>query len=196
MKQLLKKSLVLVVMFTTIVSYSNSFAFITVEKTKNITTVSIDNVNEGSLFSIKDCDDVILYSEQIKETGSYSKNFDLTNLPDANYYFELEKMNEIKIIPFTVKANIAEFVKTEEYSIIKPEIIVKNDRVYISQISVDNRTWEIEVYYEGSDLAYNEKLKDVQNFNRTYDFSSSEKGNYTVTLSSEGRTFKNEIQIP
>jgi len=29
-----------------------------------------------------------------------------------------------------------------------------------------------------------------------YDFSSSKKGNYIIVFSSEGRTFKNNINIP
>ncbi len=31
-----------------------------------------------------------------------TKGFDLTNLPEANYYFELDAGNEISIIPFSV----------------------------------------------------------------------------------------------
>ncbi len=196
MKQLLNKCLVMVVMFTTIESYSHSFTLQTNEQGKKVTAVSIDSVDEGSLFLIKDSYGVILYKEQIEETGTYSKNFDLTSLPDADYYFELDKQDEIKIIPFVVKKNVAEFVKNAEYNIVKPKVLTISDRVYISQISIDKQTWEIDVYYEGSDLAHTEKLKNVQELNRIYDFSTSQKGNYTIVLTSEGRTFKNNVKIP
>ena len=196
MKQLLKKCLVMVVMFTTIESYSHSFILQTNEQGKNVTAVSIDSVDEGSLFLIKDSYGVILYKEQIDETGTYSKKFDLTSLPDADYYFELDKQDEIKIIPFVVKKNVAEFVKNAEYNIVKPKVFTISDRVYISQISMNKQTWEIDVYYEGSDLAHSEKLKSIQDLNRIYDFSTSQKGNYTIVLSSEGRTFKNNVKIP
>lgn len=186
----------MVVLFTTIESYSNSFTLLTNDKTKNVTAFSIDSVDEGSQFIIKDSDGVILYKEQIEKTGTYSKRFDLTGLPDADYYFELKQSNEIKIIPFTVKANIAEFVKAEEYRIIKPDVVVENDKVYISKISVDKQQWEIDVYYEGYDLAYSEKIKDIHNLNRVYDFSNSERGNYVIVFSSHGRKFTNSIDIP
>jgi hypothetical protein len=195
MKQLLKKCLVMVVMFTAIESYSNLFTVQTNDQTKNVTAVSIDSVNEGSLFIIKDSDGVILYNDQIKETGTYSKKFDLTNLPDGNYYFELEKQNEIRIIPIYVKANIVEILKTKEYSIIKPTITSRNDLVYVSTDSLDYQTVKMEIFYEGHDLAYSERIKDVQSLKRVYDFSNSKRGNYVIVYSSQGRIFKNSIHI-
>ena len=185
----------MVVMFTAIESYSNVFTFQSNDQTENVTAVSIDSVNEGSLFSIKDSNDVILYSEHIKETGTYSKWFDLTNLPDADYFFELDKQDEIRVIPFIVKENVVEFVKDAEYEIVKPELTVKNDRVYISKISFEKQTWEIDVYYENSDLAFSETLKNTQIINRVYDFGNSRKGNYTIVFRSEGRTFSNDIDF-
>jgi len=195
MKQLLKKSLVMVVLFTTIESYSNAIKFQTKDQTENVTAISIDSVNKGSLFSIMDSNGIILYSEHIKETGTYSKCFDLSNLPDADYYFELDKQNEIRVIPFIVEENVAEFVKDAEYEIVKPELTVKNDQVYISKISFEKQTWEIDVYYENRDLAFSEKLKNTQILNRVYDFGSSKKGNYTIVFKSEGRTFINDIDF-
>lgn len=197
MKQLLKKCLVMVVMFTTIESYSNSFSLQTNDQVKNVTAVSIDSVNEGSLFIIKDTDGIILYNEQINKSGTYSKRFDLSNLPDADYYFEIDKQDEIMVIPFIVKNNVAEFIKDEEFKVVKPEVIVKDDRVYISKTSDKEQTWKIEVYYdEGYDLAHSEKMKDTKSLNRIYDFSNSKKGNYTIVFSSLGRTFSNSIHIP
>jgi hypothetical protein len=138
---------------------------------------------------------VVLYKEQIDETGTYSRKFDLTSLPDAEYYFELDKQDKIKIIPFVIKDKVAEFAKSAEHNFAKPKVFEKSDLVYISRTSSDKQTWEIDVYFEGSDLAHSEKLKNVQNLNRIYDFSTSQKGQYTIILSSEGRTFSNHINI-
>ena len=96
-----------------------------------------------------------------------------------------------------VKNNVAEFIKDEAFKVVKPEVIVKDDRVYISKTSDKEQTWKIEVfYYEGYDLAHREKLKDTKSLNRIYDFSNSKKGNYVIVLSSQGRTFSNSITIP
>lgn len=195
MKQLLKKYLLMIVLFTTIESYSNEITLHANDQTNNVTAVSIDSVNEGSLFVIKDSAGLILYSEQVEKSGTYSKKFDLTNLPDADYYFELDKQDKIKVIPFKVKHNIARIIKDAEYEIVKPEVTIKNDRVYISKTSSTEETIHIKIYYEGKDLAFSEKFKNTDKINRIYDFSTSKKGNYTIVFMAEGRSFSNNINF-
>lgn len=196
MKQLFNKSLVIVAILATMEGYSKELNIPPKEKLGNVTNIKIDNVAEGSLLSIKDSAGLILYTESIEITGIYFKKFDLTNLPDADYYFELDNQEEIKIIPFSVEAKVAEFKNEAEFKIVKPLVTVENDRVYISKLSLDTQLWEIDVYYnEDNDLAYSEKLKNTQNLNRVYDFSSSKKGNYTIVLSSDNRVFTNNITI-
>jgi len=77
----------------------------------------------------------------------------------------------------------------------KPEVLLKDGYVYISKNAPDNKSVEIEVYYEGSDLAYSERIRKGQKVNRVYDFSGSKKGNYVIVLRSEGRTFTNSVWI-
>lgn len=196
MKKVLKKSFLLMALFSSILAYSNEINFLENEKTENVTNLKIENVNEGSLFLVKDSNHFILYSEMIEKSGTFTKSFDLTNLPDADYYFEIDMEDEIKIIPFKVDESIAELIKDDEYNISKPEVLVRNDHVYISKIFTGEQTWEIEVYYENYDLAYREKFKDVKNLTRVYDFSDSKKGDYTIIFSSEDRVIKNRVNIP
>jgi hypothetical protein len=194
MKKLLKKWLVMVVLPTTILSYSNANVLHSNDQTKKGTVVSIDSVKEGSLFIIKDSNGQILYNERIEQTGTFSKGFDLSKLPEATYCFEVEGQNEITIIPFIVKSDTIEFNK--EYKLVKPNVAVSEERVFISKTSADEQTWEIEVYYDdGYDLAHREKLKDTKSIKRIYDFSTSKKGNYTIVFTSEGREFKNNIEF-
>ncbi len=195
MKKLIKKGLVIVVMFTSILSFSNEPKLNKDGKVVVATKVSYDNVKEGSFLQIKDNYGQILYNEFIEKAGIHTKNFDLTNLPDALYYFELDNQIEIIITPFTVKDNIAVLIKDEEYKIDKPEIIVKDEHVYILNMSPAKFPWKINVYYEGDDLAYSEKLKDNKLLSRLYDFSNSKKGNYMIVLKSEGRTYRTNINI-
>jgi len=195
MKSFNKKRILLVALITTVISYSSYGNLISEKKTKNVTVVRIENVNKGSTLYIKDSVGFELYKEQINKTGLYTNTFDLTNLPDAAYYFQLDQATEVKIIPFTVEASIAEFVKAKEFSINKPDVEVIDDRVYISSVSVDQQLWEISVYFENDDLAFSEKLDSTQTLKRVYDFSSSKKGNYTIVFSSKGRKFEEGIHI-
>lgn len=83
----------------------------------------------------------------------------------------------------------------EKSSIYKPEITIKNDIVYVSKKLNGKQSMDIEIYYEGYDLAYSEKFKEVFSISRAYDFSTSKRGRYVIHIMSEGKTYKNTINI-
>lgn len=195
MKRLVKTSLVIVVMFATMVSYANEFPSLTKERTKTVKNITFKNVKQGSLLLIKDSNELILYKELIEKSGSYSKGFDLTALPNGNYYFELDKQVEISVIPFQVKAGMVEFKKDEEYKIFKPVVYVKDRYAYISRMSFIKNPIEIKVYNEDDNLVLSEKLEESKSLKRVYNFSKIKEGNYTIIFKSEGRVFKNSIKI-
>ena len=120
---------------------------------------------------------------------------DLTNLPDSQYYFEIDDEDEIEIIPFTIIESIAVVKQDEKSTIYKPEITVVDNMVYVSKKLDGKQSMDIEIYYEDYNLAYGEKFKDVFSLSRVYDFSTSKKGKYIIHIKSEGKTFKNTINI-
>ena len=199
MKRLVKTSLVVVVMFATIVSYANEFPLLTKERTKIVKNITFENVKEGSLLIIKDSNEIILYKELVEKSGTYSKGFDLTVLPNGNYYFELDKQVEIRVKPFMVKDSIVEFKKDEEYKIFKPVVYLKKDKVYISKFTFDNEVLDIKIFTADShELVLSEKIErkgDSECLGRIYNFSTSEKGTYSIIINSAGRRFVKNIKI-
>ncbi|MBT3208177.1 MAG: hypothetical protein HN704_04690 [Bacteroidetes bacterium] len=195
MKNYVKKSLALVLMFVTLVSFSNKKGSVSNKKINNPTNLSFENVAEGSTLQIKDKDKYIIYKEIIEISGKYSKNFDMSNLPDAEYFVELHMQDKIVILPFSVKATVATLRKAESREIFKPMVSVQGDSVIISRKLMEEENLKIEVYYEGYDLAYSEKIRDTKNLRRIYDFTGSQKGNYLIVFTSKGRIFTNNISI-
>jgi len=195
MKNLIKRSLVIVVMFATMVGNANEVTNLTKEKIKKVTNVTFENVKQGSTLIIKDDNGLILFKELIEKSGEYTKGFDLTALPDGSYYFELDKETQIKIMPFEVTNNDVVFHKNEEYIINKPVVFSKNKYIFISKLSLKQEPLTIEIYFENDNFVFSEVIKDKLNLERIYDFSTSEKGSYKIILRSEGRSFIENIQI-
>jgi hypothetical protein len=195
MKKLFKLSIVLLVMLISTNGYSVEDSILPTEGSKNVTNLTLENVSKGSLIQIKDSDNLILYSEIVKKSGKYSKRFDFTNLPDAEYIIEIDQQKIIKTIPFSVKSSIALIAKNDERTFSKPEVVVKGNYLYVSKKMHEKQTLEIDVYFEGYDLVYNEKFKNVNTVNRVFDFSTSKKGRYVIVLKSEGKIFKNTFRI-
>jgi len=196
MKKLTKRSLIILGLFTSLLSFANDEHKTIKEKEPKVTNVSFKNVKLGSKLSIKDSNGLVLYKESIVKKGAYSKGFDLTALPNGEYYFELDSDLAIVIIPFNVVSNQVKFRKEEEFTIYKPNIRVKDGIVYISRRSDSEIPVNYRIYYQkNNDLVYSERLESVKNFKRIYDFSTSEKGTYLFVFNVEGRKFSQIFKI-
>ncbi|RPD99066.1 hypothetical protein EGM88_04235 [Aureibaculum marinum] len=194
MKKVIKNGLAMVVMLTTMFSYANEFVGADLLK-DDITNVTFENVTEGSVLTIKDLNGLVLYKETILEQGVYSKEFDLTALPDGDYIFEMDKEFEIKIIPFKVKMNKVHFKKELQSVTFKPSVVIEKGLVKIQKSMPDKSPLQIKVFYENGDLVYTEKVENKFVFNKTLDFSSSLKGEYRIVMSTPSRIFENRINL-
>ncbi len=198
MKNNIKNIVCIVVMAVGMMSYANnSFSFKT-EKIKTVLTLT--DVKKGHELLIKDTNLLVLYRESITKDGTYSKGFDLTALPDGDYYFELEKDVKIVIMPFTVEANQVVFAKEKEITIYKPTVRVVAHKLFVSRLSFDIQPMEVEIYYEApfeehTDLIFSEKIENTKIVERIYELSKQKKGVYTIVFKTQGRLFREHIKL-
>ncbi len=197
MKTAIKKSLVLVAFFVaTMVSYGNEISGNTNVGKEVRTNVSIKGVTKGSILLIKDMNGLILYKELINVDGTYVKGFDLTSLPNGNYYFELNKDVEIKTIPFKVNASEVTFDKMAESKIYKPIYYKKGKKIHMTKLSLDTEIMDVTILSEKGTLIFKHKVELTRNKSgRIYDFSTSKKGKYTIITKVNGRRFVDYVQI-
>lgn len=196
MKKLTKKSLLLLGLLTTMFTYANGEPKVESEKETKVTSISFDKVKKGSMLSIRDTKGIVLYKEPIVKSGDYSKGFDLTSLPNGDYYFELDKELEILVIPFNVVSNQVAFKKEGKSRIFKPFIRVKDEMVYVSRTSLDKSPIEYSIYYvDNYDLVLKEKENTDTYMRKVYDFSKAKKGEYVFVFKYNGRTHSKTVKI-
>ena len=198
MKTVIRKSLVLITLLLAVtVSYGNEISGNRNNEKNVATNVTFKDVKKGSVLSIKDTNGLTLYKEAIQVNGNYSKGFDLTSLPNGNYYFEMDKDVELKVIPFKVVASVVTFDKISEVKIFKPVVLVKNSTVYVSKMATsDDESLSVEIVSENGDSVYSSTIKKQGNsLGQIYDFSTSDKGSYSIIMKTEGRRFVENIQI-
>lgn len=196
MKKVIKNSVLMLLIFVAAQSYPNVVDSIVIENKEESSIVKIEILKAGSILKIKDEAGVILHKERIKDTDHYSKSFDMSNLPDATYYFELDNVNEIRIVPVIVKNQKTTYLKNEEQIIAKPRIKIEGNMVYVLQNSAEKQDMDINIFYEGHDLAFKESVKDATQFSKAYDLASSIKGDYNIVVNTMGRTFSDKVSIP
>ena len=196
MKKLTKKSVLIVGLFASMLTFANSEVSSIKENEPNVTSINFKKVMPGSKLTIKDRDGIVLYKESIVKKGDYSKGFDLTSLPNGDYYFELDSEMEIVIIPFNVVSNQVMFKKEEKSIIFKPFVRVKNDMVFVSRVSNEESPLEYNIYYaDNYDLVLSTKADSPKQVNKIYDFSKAKKGNYLFVFKANGRKFTKTIKI-
>ncbi|MGZ0015624.1 hypothetical protein [Yeosuana sp. AK3] len=195
MKKVIKNSIIMVAMCTALLSNANEGSSFIPKKDSNIakTTLTLTDVKEGQRLIIKDLNGFILYKEFIKESGLYSKVFDLTDLPDGNYFFEHEKDLEIKTIPFSVKFKTVTFEKDKTITIYKPYVVLKKNTIYMNKLALNEEPLNVTIHYVGyhggKELIYSETIKNTKSIERAYKLMKSNKGNYIVTIHSDNRTY-------
>jgi hypothetical protein len=183
-----KKGILMVTMFATLLSFANEVSLFNIKNEAKRTSLTLDNVKEGNLLSIKDDNGMTLYKELIQKAGVYTKGFDLTALPDGSYIFELDQDVEISTIPFSVKSSIVLFNKELEKVIFKPFVRIENDLVYITKLALNEEPLKIDVYFD-SELMYSETIEKTQNIKRVFKLTGLEKGNYKIVFHTEDREF-------
>ena len=117
----IKKSLLVVSVFTAALGNATEISS-TIKEDLKETALTLKNVKKGDLISIKDYSGIVLYKELINFSGTYRKGFDLTALPNGDYFFEVDKDLEVKTIPFTVQSNKVVFNKEAEVITYKPYV--------------------------------------------------------------------------
>ena len=196
MKNLKKTAVVALGLMMSLTALANSPEAMVKEKEKNITKLHFDKVRQGSTLIIKDVNGLVLYKEAIEQTGAYSKGFDLTTLPDGDYFFELSSELKIEVIPFNVKFKEVEFNKDQKEFIYKPLVRTKGEMVYVWKTAIDQSPVSYKIYYAGSnELVRSEKFDSLEEVSKTYDFSGAKKGNYIFVFESKGRSYTKTIKI-
>ncbi|KAA5827343.1 hypothetical protein FPF71_00415 [Algibacter amylolyticus] len=193
-----KKGILMVIMFTTMLSFANNASLFNIKNEAKRTSLTLLNVKQGNLLSVKDVNGIVLYKESMQKSGNYTKGFDLTALPDGSYVFELDKDMEINTIPFTVKSNIVLFDKEKETTIYKPMFVVKDNVVMLTKLALKEAPCHIKIYFlgdHGEELMHAETVENTKTITKAYKLAGLKYGGYKIVCNSDGREFTKAINI-
>lgn len=191
MKSEAKKYMLLVITLFTILSHGAENPFY---ETKN-GLVTLEKTAHKNQLYVRNSQGIILYKKVIEKSESYDAEFDLTELPDGNYTFEVEKGLQIKITPFVIVLNKVVFFKEKQTIIHKPIIRVKENTISLSRLSLTSESLILEIYNNRNELIHSENFEELMVISRGYKFSRNEKGNYKIVIKTEGRIFVEVVTI-
>jgi hypothetical protein len=194
MKNLIKKSLLVVAVLTTIVMSGaniNDNVAVNVIDSKLI-DLKLKNSDGDLTISVRDAYGEALYTEKFE--GSYfSKKYDLNTLPTGDYYFEIEGRTKINLMPFKVTSDGIEFNNKVESVYYKPTVRQEGDLVFISKVALNNENFTIYLYDDHLNMLYKEELSGDINLGKTLNLMRLNKGSYSVVMKSGGKSFEQKV---
>ena len=193
MKTIIKKYLVAFIFLLSLVSYATEKNISTTIDGKKV-KVEFTAVRKGQVLSIKNANNIVMYSDVIEMAGNYTRTFDLTNLENGKYTAELEKDFETIIKPFLVANGLVTFTPEENKTIFKPVIRIQDNLLLISKISLEDQPVKITLYYKDA-VIYTETSKDTKVLNRALRLLKNKKGNYTVAINADNKNYSKSFKI-
>ena len=194
MKTKMKKSLLVALMFGTLIGYAkegtNSAEFVN----KKTVKVEFKNVKKGQTLTIKNENGLIVYNQEIKKAGNFSKLFDLSALENGIYSVELNKDYEIIVRNFKIKDGVVANLSSENEKIFKPVIRKENNKILVSKIAFNNDPLKVIIYFK-DEVIFTETVKGNEVLNRVYRLSENEKGDYRIVLNSNNRNYIKDFSI-
>jgi flagellar hook assembly protein FlgD len=68
--------------------------------------LTLDNLSKKTYIAIKNNTGEVFHTEYVSKTEQFTKVFDLSNLPDGNYYFEVVTGKEKMVKPFQISTQV------------------------------------------------------------------------------------------
>lgn len=193
MKNLIRKSLFVATLFVALVVKAT-----TIEPNLNIKVVEakfvnleLMNTDGASTIFIKDNLGEVLFTDNFIGS-SYSKKYDLSTLPVGSYLLEIYGNTKIRRINFKVLNDKIEINDSNVY--LKPSIRIKDEKVYISHLALNDQTMKITVFDDDSNIIYNVKLMGRMDLGKILNFSKLAEGTYRIVVNTEGNIFEKEIK--
>ncbi len=132
MKNLIKTSVILLFLLTTVLSNAKDIPTLKDLNDGKTTMLTLLDVEQGNILIIKDLSGTAFYQEAIQSSGKFKKGFNLRLLVDGAYYFELNKYLEVKKIPFNVINNRVHYKKGKESTTAKTIVQPKGNYLLVS----------------------------------------------------------------
>ena len=198
MKTLIKHSLIVAVLFTTLTSYASGVEpLVKVEgKDNKAFTLKMNDLKSQQVkIVIKDNNGIILHTEELNVNTEYFKKYDLTALPTGDYTLEVEDQSIVKVMPFEVTNSDVLFSEENETKVFKPVLRQRGTMVDVMYKTIESKSTRITIYDEEGNLLENKKIAAGQNVETIFDFSNLNNGSYSINFHNGDRVFSQEIAI-
>ena len=193
MKKLIKKSLLVVAVLTSIVINATNINNVVVDVIDvKLIDLKLNNSDGDLKISVRDTYGELLHSE--KFVGSYfSQKYDFNTLPVGDYYFEIEGQTKINVMPFKISSKGIDFDNVVESVYYKPTVRQNEDLVFITKVALNEENLTVVLYDQQLNVLYKEELNGNVNLGKTLNLGKLKSGYYNLLMKSDGKIFEQKV---
>ena len=193
MKTNLKFTAMIAFMFTTVVGLAREPKLsLMTQGQSNSLIVELDAKHENAVLKIIDENQNIIFSEKISE-NSYTRKFDLNELDNGSYYFELDDSLRTLVYPINVENEEVKILIRIE--ITKPGFSKKGELLLLNLLSLDSKDVEIKVFDSENRTLYKEVIENESIVTKAFNFKKAHEDRYTVVVRDGKNTYYEDIVV-
>ena len=152
-------------------------------------SVQMSNFDEVKLaIRISDENERNLFEEEITKSRNFNKTYDMSQLPEGNYFLEVEYNKKISEWKIQISEKVMNIIQISEINI--PQFVQKDNRVELNINNIAKFDTKLKVFDENGIELYEEELEDTNSVRKIFDFSKVPLINYTIIASIGERNFK------
>jgi hypothetical protein len=136
--------------------------------------------------------EVVYYHETDEESSDYRKVYDFSDLENGDYKFAVTVDRLTTERSFNVKNQNISVGK--EKNMIEPFFAYKAGILKLSYLNFSEKSMNLN-FYNGNDLVYSNNIGNQFTVNKGFDLSKLEKGNYSVVLSTDDKTYNYNVNV-
>lgn len=194
MKTLSKKLMMAIAMFLSTSSFAAAGEGVVMEVTgTNTFKLILNDLQQGLTVQLKDQFGYTLHEEVVQGTAAYGKEFNLSALPNGQYYLELDYSTKLDVYPLSI--DNGKVTKTELREVFKPVINIKGDDLRITQLAPRKSALRVMIYDGNQQVILNDTMSGEISLGRIYDLSKLKAGDYQVYLASEGHSYQQNLRL-
>ncbi|MCR9289813.1 MAG: hypothetical protein NXI23_20755 [Bacteroidetes bacterium] len=137
----------------------------------------------------------VLLEQNVTSTKSFKKKYNLVNLPDGRYFFEIEDFQTIIIYEIKIERSRLKIKKKKERKIFKPNISQLGNILNCSMLLLDSSQTEITIFDKNHEILFSETIENQMTIEKSFDLSKLDRGKYFIQIENNHRFFEKAIFI-
>ena len=193
MKKVVRSIATVALMFVVATSMAKEPTLSVSPHTKKSLIFEMEAPSAQTVISILDIEGVIIYSEKVGDVASYSKKFDLRNLPDGDYVLKVE--DTLKETLFELNVDNSNVLIEERRENTKPVFKKNAQKVFLNLLNSDKEDVKITIYDSENRVVFNETVVNAVLVEKAFNFEKAYKDTYMVVVKNGEGSYYESIAV-